>query len=326
MKTNKFVIVTGSCMFLLLMMIIFNVGGGTKTTYSAESTGYCYKCYNSAGTIVQQQWSATNMDGAVVGVACGPTNNGGTWRAGTSSTEASCPNHTASESDNPGSTTKGCDNGTPEADGDGCASCNNGYKLQTNLNADGTSYNICVEDSSVSTGYCYKCYNSAGTIVQQTWSATNMDSAVVGVACGPTNNRGTWRAGTSSTEASCPNQTASSKITPSISVSGSKTSGTQGTTGTLSVTVTNASSCPGTISVRNTYGMKVEGSVTFTTKSIDTNGPHTFSYSATGEGGTTGNLLVSYVPNDLTKCSQPNNASFNFKINISDTDNRTKST
>jgi len=35
MKENKFVLVTGSCMFLLLMMIIFNVGGGTKMTYSA---------------------------------------------------------------------------------------------------------------------------------------------------------------------------------------------------------------------------------------------------------------------------------------------------
>lgn len=49
MKNNKFVIVTGSCMFLLLMMIIFNIGGETKTTYSA-TTYSCESGYKLVNT------------------------------------------------------------------------------------------------------------------------------------------------------------------------------------------------------------------------------------------------------------------------------------
>jgi len=207
MKERKFVIVTGACMFLLLMMILFNFGGGSRITYSVGTcpegssvasnndnkccpNGYSYYlaasgdfpagCYNitEAGRSQFTSYSdghckSNNYAAALQDKQC----YGG---AGSDVQEAE------EEWD-----VRGCVGGTPDPNkvqlNVGCLSCNSGYRMSSHEDGRGP-VNDCIKcaDDEVSEGgkvtECTKCEDDeepstdgSKCVKKQTESVTSCD-------------------------------------------------------------------------------------------------------------------------------------------------------
>lgn len=328
MKNNKFVIVTGSCMFLLLMMIIFNIGGETKTTYSA-TTSYCE---NSSYVLVNENKNCCPSDknNYVNGYCCaspGATKinevdgakycgNDAILQMGGAEEAKAAKENVSSPSSEPSSSNSSPS--SPSSSNNSSGTCSHGV------------YSSTEHCSACDKGYYRVESTGVGSNFQTEYICEKCDKAGAGMACpggtdAPINCSETGKI-PNADQTACVDASTPSKITPTISASLSKTSGVKGTTGTINVTVTDVATCPGTISIRNSYGMEINGKSTFETKSITSNGPHSFNFKVIGEGGKKGSILVSYTPNDTNKCMQPNNAFAEFTINISETDTRTQST